>query len=151
MLVSAAVVLSLTVALGLVLLVFRLQDKPLSTAIVTAHGILAMMGLFLLALIGIEGMEVFMGLPTNLMEVLRSPFSPTRWVFYCASLFFVLTIALGFVLLSFSVRKKSLPIKMVVFHGLAGGIALLVLIGLVFALENELFYILQNAGVESNL
>lgn len=109
--ITALILFGVAAAGGLLLAILRVGNKPLPLPLALLHGALAAVALVLLAVAvfgagGPEGARLALGL-------------------------FVLAALGGFVLFSFHLRKKELPIGIVVVHALVAITAFLILLGAV--------------------
>ena len=110
---TALIIFGIAAAGGLLLAFMRVTNKPLPMPLALLHGALAATGLVLLAVAafgagGAERARLALGL-------------------------FVLAALGGFVLFSFHLRKKQLPLGIVVVHALVAIAAFLILLGAVIA------------------
>jgi hypothetical protein len=107
--ITALILFGVAAAGGLLLVFLRVTNKPLPTALALLHGALAASGLVALAMSvfgagGPNGARLALGL-------------------------FVLAALGGFVLFSFHLRKKQLPMGIVMVHALVAIAAFLILLG----------------------
>jgi hypothetical protein len=107
MLTTAIVLFAVAASIGLLLATKAMKEKPIPSLVAAMHGIFAASGLVLLALGVMNAAEAGLG----------------AW---SLGIFIVAALG-GFTLLSFHLRKKPLPIPLVVVHALAAvtGFALL--------------------------
>ena len=113
---TAALVLFGLAAIGGVSLAYlRIQGRPLPTPLALAHGAIAAVGLVVLVLAALAD-----GAPSEARVALG--------LFVAAALG-------GFVLFSFHVRKKQLPLGIVAVHGLVAVVAFAILIAAVAAVR----------------
>jgi hypothetical protein len=110
---TALIVFAIAAAGGLLLAFLRVTNKPLPLPVALLHGALAATGLVLLAVAafgagGPERARLALGL-------------------------FVLAALGGFVLFSFHLRKKQLPMGIMVIHALVAVAAFLILLGVVIS------------------
>ena len=112
---AAAVLFALAAAGGVVLASLRIRDKPLPMPLALAHGAAAAIGLVLLALAALSG--------------------PAPGEARLALGLFVVAALGGFVLFSYHVRQRQLPLPVVVVHGLVAVIAFVILIAGVVAVR----------------
>jgi hypothetical protein len=105
---AAIILFALAATGGLTLAYLRISNKPLPMPLALLHGAAATAGLVALLLVVLRGAA-----PEQARVALG--------IFVAAALG-------GFALLSFHVRKKPLPIPLVVVHGLAAVVALVLLL-----------------------
>jgi hypothetical protein len=109
----ALVLFGVAAAGGLLLALMRFTNKPLPLPLALVHGALAAAGLVLLAVAAFGAGGT----------------GQTRLAFGL----FVLAALGGFTLFSFHMRKRALPIPIVVVHGLVAVAAFLILLGTVIS------------------
>jgi hypothetical protein len=96
---TAIILFAIAAVLGLALATNAVKERPLSFGLATLHGLFAASGLVVLILVVMNAAESGLG----------------GW---SLGIFVVAALG-GFTLLSFHLRKKSLPIPLVVVHALA--------------------------------
>lgn len=110
---AALVLFAIAAAGGILLAYMRITNKPLPMPLALVHGTLAAAGLIALILFVVQAAEP----------------SQAR----IALVLFVLAALGGFTLFSFHVRKRQLPLGVVVLHGLVAVVAFVVLLAGVVA------------------